>query len=129
MISAREVVNQEKKKSAVRKEYYKALLEQFSRKIKNRSELGFREALLTVPPFLVGWPKYDLATTVSYMCRQLSRLGYNVQLVGPLDIRVMWHNKKVEEEKELEVRDPHTYLPSLANLQKTAQKLRVTKTK
>jgi hypothetical protein len=127
MISAKEVVNQEKKKSAVRKEYYKALLEQFSRKIKNRSELGFREALLTVPPFLVGWPKYDLATTVSYMCRQLSRLGYNVQLAGPLDIRVQWHHKKVEEEKELEVQDPNTYLPSLANLQKTAQKLRVKK--
>jgi hypothetical protein len=127
MISAKAVVEGEKKKSSVRKEYYKALIEQFSRKIKNRSELGFRDAVLTVPAFLVGWPRYDLATTVNYMSRQLSRLGYNVQLIGPLDLRVQWYHTKIEEEKDMEIKDPSTYLPSLANLQKTAQKLRITK--
>ena len=129
MISAKAVIEGEKKKSAVRKEFYKALLEQFSRKIKNRSELGFRDAILTVPVFLVGFPRYDLATTVAYMTRQLSRLGYKVQMAGPLDIKVEWRHTKVEEEKDLELMDPGTFLPSLANLQKTAQQLRVTKAK
>jgi hypothetical protein len=127
MISAKAVLEGEKKKSSVRKEYYKALLEQFSRKIKNRSELGYGDATLTVPVFLVGFPKYDLHMTVMYMSRQLARLGYIVKLVGPLDLRVEWRHTKIEEQKDLEIQDPNTYLPSLANLQKTAQKLRVTK--
>ena len=61
------------------------------------------------------------------MSRQLARLGYIVKLVGPLDLRVEWRHTKIEEQKDLEIQDPNTYLPSLANLQKTAQKLRVTK--
>lgn len=126
MISAKAVLESEKKKGSVRKEYYKALLEQFSRKIKNRSELGFRDAILTVPVFLVGFPSYDLASTVAYMNRQLTRLGYRVSIVGPLDFKVEWRHVKIEEEKDT---DHSASLPSLANLQKTATKLRVTKGK
>lgn len=122
--SAKDILAAEKKRASSKKEYYKALLEQFSRKIKHSVELGHRDAVVTVPPFLVGYPKYDLPTTVTYMARQLSRLGYTVELVGPLDLRVQW--RRVREE-EAEISEPNIFLPSLVNLQKTAQKLRVTK--
>ena len=117
----------EKKRGAAKKEYYKALLEQFSRKIKHSVELGKKDALLTVPSFLVGYPKYDLTTTVVYMSRQLGRLGYKVELVGPLDLKVTWRHTHPEQDEAVETADPVTFLPSLANLQKTAQKLRVIK--
>jgi hypothetical protein len=71
---------------------------------------------------LVGFPKYDLPTTVQYMARQLTRLGYTVNLTGPLDIRVRW--TKVKDETEREIIEPGTYLPSLVNLKKTANTLR-----
>lgn len=125
--SAKDILAAEKKRGAAKKEYYKALLEQFSRKIKHSVELSKKDALLTVPPFLVGYPKYDLATTVVYMARQLGRLGYKVELVGPLDLKVTWRNTRLEQDEQAETADPVTFLPSLANLQKTAQKLRVTK--
>jgi hypothetical protein len=128
-LSAKQVVASEKKRDNVKKEYYKALLEQFCRKIRVASELGNKDAILTVPQFLVGFPIYDLPTTVTYMCRQLTRLGYIVNLVGPLDIRVQWSKTpNLETELDREVTQPDVYLPSLVNLQKTAQKLRVTKT-
>ena len=117
----------EKKKGAAKKEYYKALLEQFSRKIKHSVELGRKEAILTVPSFLVGYPKYDLAVTVVYMSRQLGRLGYKVELVGPLDLKVTWRKTNERSEEEQEEADPGVFLPSLVNLQKTAQKLRIIK--
>lgn len=119
----------EKKRASAKKEYYKALLEQFSRKIKHSVELGKKDAILTVPTFLVGYPKYDLAATVVYMSRQLGRLGYKVELVGPLDLKVTWRNTRIDQDEEAETDDPVTFLPSLVNLQKTAQKLRVTKKK
>lgn len=127
-VSAKQIAASEKKRDFAKKEYYKALLEQFCRKIKVSSELGHKDAILTVPQFLVGFPIYDLPTTVVYMCRQLTRLGYIVNLVGPLDIRVQWSRAAaVEAEEEKEVMQPDVYLPSLVNLKKTAQKLRVTK--
>jgi hypothetical protein len=127
-LSAKQLVASEKKRENAKKEYYRALLEQFCRKIRVSSELGNRDAILTVPPFVVGFPKYDLPSTVGYMCRQLQRLGYIVNLVGPLDIRVQWTKVALlETEMEKEEVDPGTYLPSLVNLKKTAEKLKITK--
>ena len=125
--SAKDILAAEKKRGAAKKEYYKALLEQFSRKIKHSVEIGKKDALLTVPTFLVGYPKYDLAATVVYKSRQLSRLGYKVEMVGPLDLKVTWRNTRLDQDEQAETSDPVTFLPSLANLQKTAQKLRVIK--
>jgi hypothetical protein len=125
--SAKDILAREKKRGDAKKEYYKALLEQFCRKIRSSVELGHREAIVTVPPFLVGYPRYDLPTTVTYMARQLSRLGYKVELIGPLDLKVQWRYTNIKQEEEIEVEDPVTFLPSLVNLQKTAQKLRVKK--
>ena len=125
--SAKDMLAAEKKRGSAKKEYYKALLEQFSRKIKNSVELGKKEAVVTVPSFLVGYPKYELATTVVYMSRQLTRLGYKVALVGPLDLKVTWRNTRPEQDDDAEMTDPGIFLPSLVNLQKTAQKLRIIK--
>ena len=128
-VSAKQIAASEKKRDFAKKEYYKALLEQFCRKIKVSSELGHKDTVLTVPPVIVGYPIYDLPTTVGYMTRQLIRLGYTVNLVGPLDIRVQWSKAaSLDSEVEKEIHQPDVYLPSLANLKKTAQKLRVTKT-
>ena len=125
--SAKDILAAEKKRGSAKKEYYKALLEQFSRKIKHSVELGRKDALLTIPSFLVGYPKYDLAATVVYMSRQLGRLGYKVELVGPLDLKVTWRNTRPDQDEEAETADPGVFLPSLVNLQKTAQKLRIIK--
>ena len=125
--SAKDILAAEKKRAGAKKEYYKALLEQFSRKIKHSVELGRKHALLTIPSFLVGYPKYDLAATVVYMSRQLGRLGYKVEMVGPLDLKVTWRKTNERSEEEQEEADPGVFLPSLVNLQKTAQKLRIIK--
>ena len=130
VFTAKQIVESEKRKDFAKKEYYKALLEQFCRKIKVASELGSRDTILTVPPFLVGFPRYDLSLTVSYMARQLQRLGYTVNLVGPLDIRVQWFGTAVlDTEVQKEEADPGTFLPSLVNLKKAADKLRIIKKK
>jgi hypothetical protein len=129
MESAKEIMARERKRGAAKKEYYKALLEQFCRKIRYSVELGHREAVLSVPAFLIGYPKYDMASTVVYMSRQLTRLGYKVTMVGPLDLKVEWRWGRPEQEADAEVVDPVTFLPSLVNLQKTAQKLRIMKKK
>ena len=124
-LSAKQIAETEKKRNAVKKEYYKALLDQFCRKIKTASELGTRQTIVTVPPFMVGFPKYNLATTVAYMSRQLMRLGYRTELVGPLDISVKWS----KERPVVPHHEAPEELPMLINLHSLANKVRSSNTR
>ena len=130
-VSAKEIAALEKARKDLKKEMYQAMLDQFSRKIRTSLELGRKEAVLTVPPFVIGYPKYDLAKAVMYMSRQLIKLGYQVELVGPFDIKVRWNRVAPAHEPEPEEDEARSLdiLPGLMNLQKTAQKLRITKKK
>jgi len=122
MIPAKEIAKLEKAKNDSKKEMYKVMLEQFCRKIKTSYELRHKDTIVSVPPFIIGFPKYDLAKAVRYMSRQLHMLGYQVDMVGPLSLRVRWFKLKESDVDTFEA--PMDILPGLANLQKTAQQLR-----
>lgn len=129
-LTAKEMAALEKARQNVKKETYKAILEQFSRKIRTSHELGLKEAHLTVPPFVVGFPRYDIAKAVKYQTRQLQKLGYTVAMIGPVSFKVRWDRPKTRAEPEPEAdENPFDILPGLMNLQKMAQKIRVTKSK
>jgi hypothetical protein len=130
MISAQDLAEQQRKKQDVRKITYKALLEQFCRKIKHTSELGEKSMFLSVPPFLVGYPVYDIDITTAYLQRQLDRLGYKVVKVSQGILGVSWGDKKPKDPVVIDHSEEDTKnisLPSLANLQKTAAKIRAKK--
>jgi hypothetical protein len=125
MLSAKDLAIIDKKKNDAKKEFYKALLEQFSRKIKAAHLLGHKEVILQVPQFFLGYPSYNLVQTVNYMFRQLLRLGYSVDLVGPLDIKVRW--KKVLLDDSTPENIIENEMPSLVNLSKMAREIRTRK--
>lgn len=120
-LSARDIAAQEKKRLDIKKEIYKAILEQFSRKIKTSFDLGFKSTVLIVPSFMIGYPRYEIAPAVKYMGRQLVRLGYSVGMASPVSFHVSWEKAKPPEET---VEDATFDLPSLMNLKKTAEKYR-----
>jgi len=119
MISAKDLAEKEKKRQNIKKELYKAILEQFSRKIKASFDLGSKSTVLIVPSFMIGYPKYDLPTAVKYMGRQLIRLGYRVKLQSPVSYEVSWEKVKPDEQ---EVAESEFEFPSLMNLKKAAEK-------
>lgn len=118
MLSTQDLAKMEKVRQNIKKEIYKSILGQFSRKIKARFDLGEKSTVLTVPPFVVGFPKYDLPIAVRYIGRQLVRLGYKVTMVTPTSYEVSWDKMKPVE--EVETVEPEFEFPSLMNLKKTA---------
>lgn len=128
MISAQNLAERERKRLEVRKATYKAILEQLCRKIKSASELGERSLFLTIPPFTIGYPAYDIDKATEYIQRQLDRLGYKVIKVAQGTLGVSWGDTKpkgpvvIDHSAEEDTRS--IALPSLANLHKTATKLR-----
>jgi hypothetical protein len=120
MISVQDLAKMEKVRQNIKKEIYKSILNQFSRKIKARFDIGDKSTVLTVPPFVVGFPKYDLPIAVRYIGRQLGRLGYKVTMVTPTSYEVSWDKMKPPE--EVETVEPEFEFPSLMNLKKTADR-------
>jgi hypothetical protein len=120
MLSVQDLAKMEKVRQNIKKEIYKSILNQFSRKIKARFDLGDKSTVLTVPPFVVGFPKYDLPVAVRYIGRQLTRLGYKVTMVSPTSYEVSWD--KVKPVEEVEIIEPEFEFPSLMNLKKTADR-------
>lgn len=128
MISASEIARHEQARRDLRKETYRIILEQFSRKIKAASERREPHATLVVPPLVIGFPMYPFDEALVYLRRQLVRSGYQVrQGLEPGQFIVSWAAARptppprtlptVPEGEDL-------LFTSLANLQKTAQVLR-----
>jgi len=130
MISAKQLAEQEQKRLDVKKATYKAILEQLCRKIKSSANLGEKSLFLTIPPFTVGYPAYDIEHATVYLQRQFMRLGYKVIRVDKATLGISWGQKEPNgpqiidhsEEEENDVRN--VTLPNLANLQKTARALK-----
>lgn len=121
MISVKDLAEREKVRQNIKKELYKHILSVFSRKIQTAFELKEKSVILTVPPFVVGFPKYDLATTVKYLGRQLTRLGYKVSMISPMQYEVSWNlSNGATTNPEPEVIDHEMEFPSLMNLRKAA---------
>lgn len=129
VVSAKELAERERKRLDVKKATYRAILEQFSRKISNASTLGHHEVLLTTPRFVIGFPAYDHEVATAYLGRQLTRLGYKARLTTPMSIHVSWE-KPVPSNHVVVIDHSHEeQLPTLANLHKTAQSIRSKKSR
>lgn len=122
IVSVKDLAEKNRVRKEIKKQIYTSILGQFSRKIKARFDLGDKETVLTVPPFVVGYPRYDLAEAVRYLGRQLVRLGYRVNMVNPTSYHVSWEKLKEKETITEEVVEPEFSFPSLMNLKKTAQR-------
>jgi len=118
MLTAKELAEKDRQRQNYKKETYKVILEQFLRKVKANFDLGLKTAQVTVPPLIIGYPRYDLAKASVYLHRQLVRLGYRIEQLGPYEMNITW-GKKVQDPETIE---PEIEFPSLINLKKTAQK-------
>jgi len=124
IVSAKTLAEREKKRLDVKKATYRAILEQFSRKISNAATLGMHEVFLTTPRFVIGFPAYDVQVAWVYLMRQLVRLGYTVKPTTPLTMHVIWDKPIPSTHAVIIDHSTDEQLPTLANLHKTAQTIR-----
>jgi hypothetical protein len=117
MISAKQINAIQDRKSNLKKELYKEILAQFSKKIKLAVELGHTQVFLTIPEFVIGYPIFDREFATKYISRQLTLLGYHVTEYTQYNIYITWIRQSTKEE-EMDI------LPSLANLRKAADTIR-----
>jgi hypothetical protein len=129
MIDIHEIRKLDVKRQEIKKELYKKIYEQFERKIRQQVELGRDKfVLLQVPPYVLGFPKFNREAAARYLSRQLIRGGFDVQFAGDVSLFVSWVPKKKKKEKFREEEEEEVYeepeLPTLINLRKAASAYR-----
>jgi hypothetical protein len=124
MINARDIVKIENKRKEIKKETYKKIYEQFSRKIRQTVEFGQRQVFLTVPGFLIGFPTFDRDKAAEYLKRQLERAEFTVVQTSSYEFHVSWGGPKSKAKAPEEEEPSFDDLPNLVNLKKAANKYR-----
>jgi len=125
MITLAKIKQIEDRRQKVRKEIYKKIFEQFSRKIQHAVAASQRSVVLQVPLFLIGYPTYNIENAAKYLKRQLLLAGFTLQNIDHMHFCVSWKaSRPVRQEDTIEVEGEES-LPSLINLKKAANRYRV----
>lgn len=122
MINVSEINNIESNRKKNKKELYKKIYEQFSRKIRCTVELGGKYVFLRVPSVVFGFPTFDRSHACVYLRRQLELAGFNVQIMSEIDLCITWSSP--QREKTSAAPNDDGDIPSFINLKKMANKYR-----
>lgn len=123
MISVDEISRIREKRTRFKKELYTKIYEQVSRKIRNAVDVGGNAVVVLIPAFVLGFPSFDRYKATSYIIRQLSLGGFNVEILADFLLSISWITRKTGEHKK-EVAHDDTDFPTLINLKKAANRYR-----
>lgn len=123
MISVDEISRIREKRTRFKKELYTKIYEQVSRKIRNTVDVGGNVVVVLIPAFVLGFPSFDRYKATTYIIRQLSLGGFNVEILADFLLSISWITRKTGEHKK-EVAHDDTDFPTLINLKKAANRYR-----
>ena len=128
LVSASDISGIHQAKRDIRKETYKKILEQFSKKIKHVAHLNQTSVTLVIPGIILGFPIFDRTTAGTYLERQLRNGGYTTRRLDSVSIFVQWGTAQPRgTDKKKQTETPQSEfgeLSGLVNLRKVANKYR-----
>lgn len=122
LVSAAELQKSEEVRKAIKKETYRKILEQISKKITHVSQAKGTDTIVTVPPVVVGFPFYNVTAAGNYIERQLKNGGYRIRRLNNSQIYVDWKVQKSGPEIKRNSSIDDVDLPSFVNLKKYASR-------
>lgn len=126
MLRVEDVLKVDYERKRIRKEIYKRIYEQFTRKVKLSTEMGYKHTMLMVPSVVFGFPPFDRHMATQFMARQFINGGFEVHFVDDFTLYVCWNIKKQNKTRAPEP-PPETEdieFPTFVNLKKAASKYR-----
>ena len=125
MLRVSDVIKVDYERKRIRKEIYNRIYEQFTRKVKLSTEMGYKHTMLTVPSVVFGFPPFDREIAAQYLARQFKNGGFEVSIIDLYTIYVSWNiNMKKPKKREVSEEEPEEDidLPNFMNLKKAAAK-------
>ncbi len=127
MISLDEIKKIQGQRNNIKKEIYRIIYNEFSRKIKKAVELGQDQVVLQTPNYIFGYPSYDVTKATMYVKRQFDNSGFITYMFSGNELYISWaQEKKVKNEpppREIKEEEEEDF-PTFVNLKKMANRLR-----
>lgn len=130
MISIDEIKRIQGERKNIKKEIYKRIYSEFSRKIKKAVELGQDQVVLQTPNYVFGYPSYNVTKATLYVKRQFDHSGFTTYMFSDNELYISWaqENKTKNEPPSREItrsnQEDEEDFPTFVNLKKMANKLR-----
>ena len=126
MISLDEIKKIQGERKNIKKETYKRIYNDFSRKIKKAVEAGQDQIVLQTPNYIFGFPSYDVTKATMYVKRQFDHSGFVTYLFSNNELYISWAQEKrsKKEPPPRETKEEEEDFPTFVNLKKMANKLR-----
>tara|TARA_R110002074_G_scaffold8841_2_gene35775 strand:- start:4791 stop:5177 length:387 start_codon:yes stop_codon:yes gene_type:complete len=124
LISVLELQKADKAKKQIKKETYRKILEQISKKIQVSSQIGNKNLIVTIPSFVMGFPTFHQYTAANYIIRQLNNGGYKTNRLNDTSIYIDWTSPKEDNKTPENKYEDDLDIPSFVNLKKYAAKYR-----
>lgn len=122
MISLDEIKKIQNERKNIKKEIYKRIYNDFSRKIKKAVEVGQDQIILKTPKYIFGFPSYDVSKATKYIKRQFDHSGFTTHIFYDDELYVSWAQTR-EPKRDEPVQEDDDF-PTFVNLKKMANKLR-----
>ena len=130
MLTVSKLERTEQERLKLKKEFYKRVYDDLSKKVTNASNFKRKNIILTIPAFYFGYPRYDVVKTTHYIKRQFEKGGFTCMLIDTNQLYVSWEREQrgkdpIQETVErVEVPQELTHIPDFINLKKLANKYR-----
>ena len=134
MINVNDLHREHDNRNNLKKKTFEKILEDLSRIIKNRSQLGQKECFLNIPAFIIGKPLYNIRQATKYVIYKMRKNGFDVYDGGGNEVFVSWRVTSVKKPIQTPLHEDEDedefMIPSFANLKKSANYVRsLSKTK
>ena len=125
MIHVSELHKDQDNRNDIKKTTFNKILEDMSRVVKRRAQMGHKECYLTVPVFTIGRPLYNVRQATKYVIHKMEKNGFTVNDQGTNTLFVSWKaTSSVKPIPEENLSDDEFMFPSFANLKKSANHVR-----
>ena len=132
MLTVSKLERTEQERIKLKKEFYKRVYDDLSKKVTNASNFKRKNIILTIPAFYFGYPRYDVVKTTAYMKRQFEKGGFTCMLFDTNRLYVSWEKEKDQKKRDpiqetverVEVPPELNHIPDFINLKKLANKYR-----
>jgi hypothetical protein len=126
MISLDEIKKIQGERKSIKKEIYKKIYSEHSRRIKKAVEIGQDQIILETPSYMFGFPSYNIYKATLYIKRQFDISGFTTYLFSEHELYISWAQDKREKHRvpSRDDKDDEENYPTFVNLKKMANKLR-----
>ena len=91
MVTAEELINEQKMRENKRKKYFKKVYKLVERRIIDSSKMNLYQCIYDIPNFILNGPIYSIDDCREYILNKLKENGFKTQILNENRLLIYWN--------------------------------------